>query len=168
MLSYQWYFNGTNSLAGATNAILQLESVATNQAGYYSVNVSNPGGSTNSNEALLTTTLAPPNDNFVNRIVLLGTNVTTSDSDQYATSETGESSPFGNPKSVWWTWTAPSDGSVSISVTNYGAGEQVLAIYKGSNLLTLSPVATALFYQVRPPQPISVNFNVSAGGDVSN
>ena len=36
-VAYQWLFDGTNSLAGQTNAALSLDDVAANQAGSYSV-----------------------------------------------------------------------------------------------------------------------------------
>ena len=52
-LTYQWKFNGVN-LAAATNAVLTLINASTNQAGTYSVMVSNLAGSTNSNPATLT------------------------------------------------------------------------------------------------------------------
>ena len=50
-LTYQWKFNGAN-LASATNAALTLSNVTTNQAGTYSVVVSNIAGSTNSTASL--------------------------------------------------------------------------------------------------------------------
>ena len=40
-LSYQWWFQGTNPLAGATNAMLALSNVQPAQAGEYLVVVSN-------------------------------------------------------------------------------------------------------------------------------
>ncbi len=52
-LSYQWQFYGTN-LAGATSSALALSNVTTNQAGPYSVTITNAGGSTNSQSATLT------------------------------------------------------------------------------------------------------------------
>mgnify|MGYP003352057663 CR=1 FL=1 len=51
--TYQWRLNGTNIL-GATNNPLVLLGVQTNQAGNYSVVVSNPFGSATSSNALLT------------------------------------------------------------------------------------------------------------------
>jgi len=51
-LTFQWKFNGAN-MASATNAALTLSDINTNQAGTYSVAVSNTAGSTNST-ALLT------------------------------------------------------------------------------------------------------------------
>jgi hypothetical protein len=52
-LSYQWSFNTAN-IAGATNTTLTLSNVQLNQAGNYSVLVSNIAGSTNSENAVLT------------------------------------------------------------------------------------------------------------------
>ena len=51
-LQYQWKFNGAN-LALATNAALTLSGITTNQAGTYSVAVSNVAGSTNSTATLM-------------------------------------------------------------------------------------------------------------------
>ena len=52
-LAYQWKVNG-NLIPNATNAALSLHSLTTNNAGTYSVIVSNAGGSTNSASAVLT------------------------------------------------------------------------------------------------------------------
>ena len=52
--AYQWLFNGTNLLAGATNAALDLVNVQLSQAGLYSVIVSNPFGAVTSSAAVLT------------------------------------------------------------------------------------------------------------------
>src|ERR1051326_1909491 len=57
-LSYQWMFYRTN-LPGATNSTLILTGVQTNQAGPYSVQVTNAYGLTNSVSAILTVNPAP-------------------------------------------------------------------------------------------------------------
>ncbi|MGA2866878.1 MAG: immunoglobulin domain-containing protein, partial [Verrucomicrobiota bacterium] len=51
--TYQWYFNGTNALAGATNSYLGLAAVQPAQAGAYTVVVTNLGGAVTSAPALL-------------------------------------------------------------------------------------------------------------------
>jgi Concanavalin A-like lectin/glucanases superfamily/Immunoglobulin domain len=58
-LSYQWSFN-SNSIPNATSNPLDLPNVQPNQAGKYSVYISNPVGSTNSTNAILTVLPAPP------------------------------------------------------------------------------------------------------------
>src|SRR5947207_5896842 len=58
-LNYQWY-NGTGSILGATNSTLHLLNVQTGDSGTYYVAVSNPYGSTNSSNAILTVTNQAP------------------------------------------------------------------------------------------------------------
>jgi hypothetical protein len=58
-LSYKWFFNATNEIGGATNDSLTLSDVQLNQAGEYSAQVTNPYGSTNSSNALLTVSDVP-------------------------------------------------------------------------------------------------------------
>jgi hypothetical protein len=60
-LSYQWYFNTNTPLASATNASLVMANVTTNDAGVYSVTVTNSMGATNSAFAALT--ILPPATN---------------------------------------------------------------------------------------------------------
>jgi pectate lyase len=60
-LSYQWFFNTNTPLAGATNATLTLPSVTTNDAGAYSVLVTNDYGAAQSGFAFLT--VLPPSTN---------------------------------------------------------------------------------------------------------
>jgi hypothetical protein len=58
-LSYQWSFGGMD-IDGATNALLTLTNVQTNQAGNYVVQVANAFGSTNSTSVTLTVVWLPP------------------------------------------------------------------------------------------------------------
>jgi hypothetical protein len=53
-LGYQWYFNQTNVVAGATNATLVLSSVALAEAGRYAVVITNGYGSVTSSPAVVT------------------------------------------------------------------------------------------------------------------
>lgn len=57
VLSYQWSFNGTN-IKDATNALLLLPTVVPDQAGNYSVLITNSFGAVNSSNAILT--VLPP------------------------------------------------------------------------------------------------------------
>jgi hypothetical protein len=86
---------------------------------------------------------APANDNFANRIALLGTNVSIVSSNNGATKETGETNhaaAFGytaSGMSVWYSWTPSAGGYVSCSLT--GSFNKVVAIYTG--LLRHEPLA---------------------------
>src|SRR5260370_25810397 len=60
---------------------------------------------------------APVNDMFANATVLSGSAVTATGSNVGATKEVGEPPKAGNSggASVWWVWTAPASGTVTIS-----------------------------------------------------
>jgi hypothetical protein len=142
---YQW-FRGASSLPAEVNATLTLRNVATNQSGTYRVVVSNPYGSVSSTSALLTVIdpLAPPaHDLFLNRTVLSGLTTSVTNSNANASREAGEPSHAGNTggKSIWWTWTAPRNGNVTLSTAGSSA-DTVLAVYTGTTLASLVPVAS--------------------------
>lgn len=56
-LTYQWYFNETNAITGATASTLAVNNIHTNHVGNYRVEVSNPLGTTLSSTARLNLTL---------------------------------------------------------------------------------------------------------------
>jgi len=93
---------------------------------------------------------APPaNDDFANGTVLNGNTASDSVSNVEATKESNESHHAGDPGglSVWWKWTAPSDGLLSVStatsIDEFGAPlDTVLAIYTGSTVDNLTSVAS--------------------------
>ena len=58
-LTFQWYFNETNSLADATNATLILNNAAPTQSGSYAVVVANAYGNVTSAPALLNIVVPP-------------------------------------------------------------------------------------------------------------
>jgi LmbE family N-acetylglucosaminyl deacetylase len=69
-LSYQWFFNGTNALAGAINSTLSLTNLTLSQSGSYSVVASNYVGAVFSPAATLT---VAPIQGIVMPITLSGT-----------------------------------------------------------------------------------------------
>lgn len=84
----------------------------------------------------------PANDNFANRITLTGTSLTGNGSNVGATKESGDPSKLaGNTggKSVWWTWTAPSSGKVTLD-THGSNFDTLLGVYTGSSLASLTLV----------------------------
>ena len=84
----------------------------------------------------------PANDNFANRIILTGSNIATNGSNVGATYEPNEPMhlvTFGG-KSVWWSWTAPASGGVTLTVSN-NALDTLVCVYKGTSLANLVFVA---------------------------
>ena len=75
-LSYQWLFNQTNSIAGATNSSLILTNIQLSQAGNYAVLVTNAFGSVSSSNAGLTVTLPPANLRILSTNGMSGTSIT--------------------------------------------------------------------------------------------
>jgi hypothetical protein len=64
-LIYQWQFDGMNlvnggSISGATNSQLMISNAQTNNGGFYSLIITNNGGSVTSSYAILTVTNVPP------------------------------------------------------------------------------------------------------------
>ncbi len=87
--------------------------------------------------------LTPPaaNDNFANRLPLHGIYVAATGYNAGATHQTGEPL-FGNStgKTVWWSWTAPVGGAVSLDLSGSDYAFP-LAVFTGSSLAKLKTVA---------------------------
>ncbi len=86
----------------------------------------------------------PPltNDSFSAAQTLVGANGSASSNNRQATSEPGEpSSGFAATNSVWFSWTTISNGLVTFS-TEGSAFHTVLCVYSGTNLATLTFVAS--------------------------
>jgi hypothetical protein len=93
--------------------------------------------------AKLTTAPRPPNDDFADAAELTGASATGSGTNDGATREPGEPNHhygYGR-RSVWWEWTAPSDGRARISLT--GSFDWVAAVYTGSSVDALTLVRSA-------------------------
>ncbi len=90
---------------------------------------------------VVTAVTAPVNDNFANRITLTGTTATNTGTNVNATKQTGEPKHAGatGGKSVWWTWTAPSSGTVTINTTG-SSFDTLLAVYTGTSVNALTSV----------------------------
>ena len=86
---------------------------------------------------------APPaNDNFANAVTVSGPAVSQAGTNVEATNETGEPDHGIDEggKSVWYTWTAPSSGRVSIDTCTSDFDTQ-LGVYTGSAVNSLTTVA---------------------------
>jgi hypothetical protein len=141
-LAYQWLKNGA-PVGGATNSIYAIVSVQASDPGAYSAVASNAFGSASSSNATLTLYGPPANDNFANRLVLPGSlTITATGVNVGATKEPGEPNHAGNPggRSVWWSWTAPTNGTVVINTLG-SSFDTLVAIYNGNSVSNLSLVA---------------------------
>ena len=91
-----------------------------------------------------TASVVPPgNDRFISRIVVSGTNEVVVGSSTNATAEVGEPAHAGlaASRSVWWSWTAPASG-VATFTTDGSDFDTTLAVYSGTSLASLTPVAS--------------------------
>lgn len=143
-LTCQWRKDGV-SLAGANLQYYNISNAQTNQAGAYSLVVTNPAGSVTSAVMILTVNWAPapPNDMFANRLPITSLPRTVTGSNAGASKEPGEPyhGGYAGGKSVWWTWTAPSNLVVTVDTTG-SSFENVFVVYTGDSLANLAAVAT--------------------------
>ncbi len=88
------------------------------------------------------TQAAPPNDDFANRIPLIGPTNQVTGTSIGATKEAGEPVHLKIPTdaSVWWSWIAPDTGPVTISTAGSDY-DTALAVYVGGTLTNLTEVA---------------------------
>jgi hypothetical protein len=106
----------------------------------------------------------PPNDNFANAIKVPAAGATYLANNQFATIETNEPAHDGDKSdaaSLWWQWTPPAATNVFIDTIGSKI-DNVLAVYTGSTLVSLQPVA-ATNGSVSQFKPAYVSFNAQAG-----
>jgi hypothetical protein len=85
----------------------------------------------------------PSNDTFANAVSLSGNTFTVSGSNVGATSELSEPRHAGQRggKSVWWSWTAPSSGTLTVATTS-STFDTLLGVYTGSVVGSLARVGS--------------------------
>jgi subtilisin family serine protease len=90
----------------------------------------------------LLASIRPANDDFANRIAIAGATGSTTGTNLYASKEGGEPSQAGavGGASVWWKWTAPASGQVSLNTTGSNFNT-LLGVYTGSAVGALATVA---------------------------
>ena len=103
----------------------------------------NPGAGAESGSITLNLMAPPANDHFANRIAVTGSSWQQIGSNLYATRETAEPSHAdnGGGQSIWWTWTAPGNGTVVLNTSGSGF-DTLLAVYTGSSVSQLTTVAS--------------------------
>jgi hypothetical protein len=143
-LSFQWRHNGAN-IPEATNVCYTIPSADLADGGSYSVVVANTLDAVLSAAARLTLELRPipAGDNFVDRTLLARTNGVASGANAGATREAGEPNHAGKVggKSVWYKWVAPALGIAHFRTTG-STFDTLLAVYEGSSITNLEPVAS--------------------------
>ncbi len=112
----------------------------------YRISVDGYGGASGNIALQLQFNAAPTqsgSDAFSSRTVLVGTNVTAAGTSSSATIEPGEPRNAGiaGGKSIWWSWTAPTSGSFSISTAG-SSFDTTLGVYTGSVVSSLVAVAS--------------------------
>jgi hypothetical protein len=93
-------------------------------------------------ETITPVPVVPANDNFSQRIVLTGARVTATGNNAAATLQSGEKRIIAaaGGHSVWWSWTAPATGNVTIATTGSNF-DTVLGVYTGSAVNSLRLIA---------------------------
>ena len=101
------------------------------------------GFSAISGSIVLNLVAAPPNDSFTNRITISGAAAVVTGYNVNASKEPGEPAHAGNAggRSVWWTWTAPATGTITIDTLG-SSFDTLLAVYLGSSVSNLVAVAS--------------------------
>jgi hypothetical protein len=115
------------------------------------------------------TPIPPANDNFANAQIISGCSGTVTGTNAGSTKEVGEPDnpdSVGSRKSVWYSWQAPSTGSVTLT-TEGSDFDTTLAVYAGTSLASLG---TALDHNDDIPDvngqhfvTSSVTFSATAG-----
>ncbi|NBV22484.1 MAG: hypothetical protein EBS05_11280 [Proteobacteria bacterium] len=146
-LVFQWQKGGV-SFPGGNQASYTVTNATVATAGDYRVVITNAFGSLTSSVAVLTVLTTLPQDQFAGRVTFTGQTNTVTGHNLGATTEPGEPVHAGVPNgaSIWWSWTAPQNGLVQLDTagsTNAFGGmlDTVLAVYVGTVLNTLTPVA---------------------------
>ena len=133
-------------VVGTTSSVtLDDLSAMAGQTYYYWVVAKNGTGSAAAGgpDAGSRATVAGGNDHFANRFHLFGRIDTATASNASATKESSEPNHAGNGggKSLWWSWTAPASGSVTMGTIG-SSFDTVLGIYQGTAVTSLALVAS--------------------------
>lgn len=107
--------------------------------------------------------LAPVNDDFESRLDLTSDSIRQIGSNRNATSEVDEPPHAGQPPahSVWWTWTAPANGTLKVQVIGTDFNPD-LALYVGESLMALKRVQSGQA-QIEDPRISQLEAPVSTG-----
>ena len=95
------------------------------------------------NESLNAIGAVPLNDAWSSALTISGDTATSTASNQHAMKEPGEPNHAGNAggHSLWWRWTAPGDGPVTVN-TSGNDFDTLLGVYTGGGVGSLTAVAS--------------------------
>ncbi|MEO6034471.1 MAG: choice-of-anchor V domain-containing protein [Verrucomicrobiota bacterium] len=113
-------------------------------AGLYANNQANTLGDTTYTTTRTSAAPPPPaNDNFVNAVILSGNSANRTNTTVAATKESGEPNHAASAggASVWYRWTAPSNGMVTLD-TKGSLFNTLLAVYTGGTVSSLTGIAS--------------------------
>lgn len=119
-LTFQWVVNG-GKIFGADESSFSIPLLSTENSGQYSVIVQNRGGTASADIANVNVRESqnpPLNDDIENAAVLEGDRDRAIAINRIATGQTNEPDHAGSSSpinSVWWKWTAPKDGPVTVN-----------------------------------------------------
>ena len=105
-------------------------------------------------------TTLPSNDNFANRIAL--TNFPATAQGWICASEDENDDPVGQG-SMWWTWTAPFSGRVTLSLDLERSGTGYLAVFEGASLGNLVRIAGGYTTELRFDAVAGTAYQIAAG-----
>ena len=112
----------------------------------------------------LRTTLPPANDHFLAATPLAGTTATADGDTIGATGEPGEPNPGGTAgASVWYAWTAPATGRLSVAVPKSDFGAST-AVYTGLAVGSLTRVTSSSYYDYRVPVRQGETYRIAVHG----
>jgi RHS repeat-associated protein len=106
----------------------------------------------------------PINDDFARRILISAPTLAVTGNSANATKEPGEPNHAGSAggRSVWWSWTSSTAGSATIGTAG-SSFDTLLAVYTGSSVSVLSPVASNDDDTAHGVSTSLVTFNAAAG-----
>jgi len=137
-------FNGVNATY-TVNTANQITATVPAGATTGAISVVTPGGTATSATSFTVTGGSVPNDNFASGQVINGNAGTVNGSNVGATKEAGEPNHAGGNaggKSIWYYWTAPSGGPVTMDTVG-SSFDTLLGVYTGSSVAGLTLVANS-------------------------
>lgn len=103
----------------------------------------------------------PTNDNFENRIAMVGSPVTVMANNEAVTRE--ENEPTLGERTVWWSWTPTNSGAYTLTATSLSYFYPFIGVYEGSVLTNLSADAIQAFNGLDDSYAARVVINAKAG-----